>query len=108
MQKIHNLRIKNRRRYAKQTYDIAHIIHHATKQVSVRRDMKKWGKRAEDEVSKELNKFHMRESLLPLDTSHMKEEKKIVALEHLMLLEEIRTCPLRPVNVQAAKSRGRD
>ena len=65
---------RNRRRYVKQTYYMEHIIHHATKQVSMKRNLKKWGKRAEDEVSKEINKLHMREAFLPLEPYQMKEE----------------------------------
>ena len=74
--------------YAKQNYDMAHIIYHATKQVSVKRYLKKWGKQAEDEVSKDLNKFHIRVAFLPLDPSHIKEEENIAAMDHLLLLKE--------------------
>ena len=69
---------------------MAHIIHHATKQVSMKRDLKKWGKQAEYEVSKYLNKFHMREEFFPLDSPYIKEEENIAALEHLLLLKENR------------------
>ena len=69
------MRIKNRRRYAKQTYDMEHIIHHEIKQVSMKRNLNKWVKLAEDELSKEINKFHIIEAFLPLDSSHTKEEE---------------------------------
>ena len=41
-------------------YDMAHIIHHATKQVSVKRYMNKLGKQSGYKVSKEKNKFRIR------------------------------------------------
>ena len=84
------MRIKKRKIYSKQTYDTVHIINNATKQVLMNSDLKKWGKQKEDEVSKELNKFHMRKGLLLLDPYHIKEEENIAALEHLLLLKENR------------------
>ena len=74
---------------------MAHIIHHGTKQVSMKRNLKKWGKQAEYEVSKYLNKFHMREAFLTLDSTYIKEEENIAALEHLLLLKENRDLSIK-------------
>ena len=74
------MRNRNRKRYAKQNYDMAQIIHHATKQVFMKRDLKKWGKQSEYELSKDTKKFHMREAFLPLDPSQMTEEENSTAL----------------------------
>ena len=82
------MRRVNRKRYTKQTYDMVHIIYHAMKQVSMKRNMNSWEKQAEYEVSKKLYKFHMREELFPLDSPYIKEEENIAALEHLLLLKE--------------------
>ena len=44
VQNVYNMRIGKRKIYTKQTYDIAHIIQHAMKQVSMKRGLKKVGK----------------------------------------------------------------
>ena len=54
----------------------------------MKRDLKKWGKQSEYEVSKEIDKLHMREAFFPIDPYHIKEEENIAALEHLLLLKE--------------------
>ena len=52
---------------------MAHIIHHAMKQVPMKRIYKNWCKQVEDEVSEEIKKFHTREAFLPLDPAYMAE-----------------------------------
>ena len=71
----------------KKNYGMAHIMHHAVKQVPMKRDLNKWWKRPEDAVSKELNQFHMGEAFLPIDPDQIIEEENIMAMEHLLLLE---------------------
>ena len=87
VQHFYNMRSGKRKRYAKKTYGMAHIMHHAVKQVPMKRDLNKWWKRPEDAVSKELNQFHMGEAFLPIDPYQIIEEENIMAMEHLLLLE---------------------
>ena len=50
---------------------MAHIIHHAMKQVSMKRILSKWGKKVEDEVSRDINHFHTRKPFSYLDPPYM-------------------------------------
>ena len=74
---VYNIRRRNRKRYTKQTYDMAHmahIIHHAMKQVSIKRILKKWGDQVDYKMSKEIKQIHTREAFIPLDPHYMAEE----------------------------------
>ena len=42
---VYNISRGKRMIYAKQTYDMAHIIHHAIKQVLTNHSLKKWEKK---------------------------------------------------------------
>ena len=85
---IYNTRMGKRKRYTKQTHDMAHIIHHAMKQVSMKRILSKWGKKVEDEVSRDIKHFHTIEAFSHLDPPYMAYKYNTTMLEHLMLLQE--------------------
>ena len=59
-------------------------------QVSMKRVLKQWGKRAVNAVSKELNQLHIKENSRSLDPSGMTEQENADALEHLLFLKEKR------------------
>ena len=63
VQNVYNVRIGRRKRYSKQTYNMAHIIQHEMLHVMAKNGLKNWGKREENEVSKDMNQFHMRYTL---------------------------------------------
>ena len=74
MNQVYNINRVYRKRYTKQTYDMAHIMHHAIKQVSMKRILNKCGKKVDYEIPKEIKHFHTRESFLPLDPTYMIDE----------------------------------
>ena len=85
---VYNMRRGNRKRYTKQTYDMAHIMHHAIKQVLMNRTLNKWGKQVDHEISKEIKQFHTIDAFLPFDPPYMEEDYNTTTLKHLLLLKK--------------------
>ena len=75
------------KRYSKQTYEDATLIHYATTQVSIKRGLKQWGKRAVKAVLKELDQFHTKKTFRLLYPSDIMEQDKADALEQLLFLK---------------------
>ena len=68
----------------------AHIMYMAMTQYSLKKGLKKFGKRAEDAITKEFLQLHLMGTFQPIYASDLSDEEKAAALESLMFLKEKR------------------
>jgi len=65
-------------------------MHILMTQISVKSGIKKFGKRGDDAVSKELRRLHDRKAMLPIRKDDMSSEDRHKALRYLMFIKEKR------------------
>jgi hypothetical protein len=85
--RIHGLLPRKERDYS---HLHANIVHHAMMQYSLKKGFKKFPKKAEAAVTKELLQLHMKDTFTPMNGEKLTDVQRKAALESLMFLKEKR------------------
>jgi hypothetical protein len=83
-QQVHSLRPRKERDYS---HMYANIMHHTMTQYSLKKGFKKFPKKAEAAVTKELLQLHTKDTFAPMNGAALTDEQKKAALESLMFLK---------------------
>ena len=70
-------------------------MHHAMTHVSLKRGLKQFKEKGENDASKELLQLHMESTLRPLKAGYLTDREKDKALEYLIFLKEKRNGSVR-------------
>jgi hypothetical protein len=89
VQRMYGLRPKRARDYSHMFSHVT-VMHHVTKQYSLKKGLRKFQRVGEEAVSKELKQLHMRDNFTPQDSGKLTDTQKRGALESLMFLKEKR------------------
>jgi hypothetical protein len=103
-QRVHGLRPKKERDYS---HLHANIVHHAMTQYSLKKGFKKFPKKAEAAVTKELLQLHMKETFAPMNGAKLTDVQRKAALESLMFLKKNEMGPSRDEHALVAGNSGK-